>query len=146
MGFVHGEKGRSNGATGEIPGQPGQPLRGGIEETNRPGAKLLQHRSLFRSRQRAVERGGGKAPRAGGGHLILHEGDQRGDDQGRPVTEEGGNLKADRLPTPGGQHGEDVAAFLDRGDHPALEGAERGVTKMAVQQGLKGNGSGHPAR
>jgi hypothetical protein len=61
--------------------------------------------------------------------LILHEGDQRRDDDGEAVAGEGGELEAKRLAATGGEEGEHVFSDEIGLDDFALEGAERGVAE-----------------
>ena len=46
-----------------------------------------------------------------GVHLVLHQGDERADDNGRALLEQGRKLVAQGLATPGGHDDEDVAPF-----------------------------------
>ncbi len=78
----------------------------------------------------------GDAEAEGGelGGLVVHEGDERGDDQRRAAAGEGGELVAEALAGSGGHDEEDVApgggGFADH----LLVGAEVAVTEDAVEE------------
>src|SRR5262249_13890408 len=64
-------------------------------------------------------------------HLILHKGDERRDDDGGLMAEDGGGLIAERFAATGGQDNEGIAAVQD-GSHGLFlerpQGAETPVT------------------
>ena len=68
-------------------------------------------------------------------HLILHQGDERGDDDAESAQGEGGHLEADGLAAAGGQQGERVPPVQD-GEHDVLlQGTERVVAPILLQNG-----------
>ena len=75
----------------------------------------------------AGERGGADADRLGGAELIVHEGDQRGDDDRGAVEHRGGELIGQRLAGAGGHDGERGLAGEDTVDDAALHAAEIGI-------------------
>ena len=87
-------------------------------------------------------------PRADGGRdLILHERDERGDDEGEPARDQRRHLEADRFPAAGGQHRQGVPPGEHRGDDRPLGGPELAVAEVVAQEaaGLV-HGPGHGAR
>jgi hypothetical protein len=68
--------------------------------------------------------------------LILHQRDQRRDDDGEAaVVREGGNLKAERLAAAGRQDDERIAAGENRIHRLALHRPERRVAPVALEEG-----------
>ena len=70
-----------------------------------------------------------------GVHLVLHQGDQRADDQADAGAHQRGHLVAQRLAAAGGHEHERVAAGEDRLDDGFLVAAERVVAPHLLQGG-----------
>ena len=75
----------------------GQRLRSHIQQLRLAGDKVLLHFVDFHFRQRGVQEvcnAHVRAEVANGIHLVLHQGDQRGDDDGRAILHQGRQLIA----------------------------------------------------
>ena len=66
-------------------------------------------------------------------HLVLHQGQERRDDDGEPIEDEGRDLEAERLAATGGKDPEGVAAGEDRLDDTALGRTEVGEAPVALE-------------
>jgi len=74
--------------------------------------------------------------------LVLHEGDEGGDDEGDSVEEEGGELVAEGFAAAGGKDGEGGAVGEEGLDDRLLAVAELGVAEVFLESGLKGGVDG----
>ena len=79
-----------------------------------PSSSRRRTAACSSARESAGEARGRDAPRLGGGHLILHQRDERADHDGEAAEDHRRHLEADRLARPGRQDGERVAAGEDR--------------------------------
>ncbi len=124
MSLVNREQG--NLPTREIRHEPlaGQPFRSDIEQLESAFAKVVVDFSGLRRREAGVEPGGGHASAGQVVDLVLHQGDQRGDDHGQAVEQERRELVAEALAAAGREDGQARPAFKQRGDHPLLALAE----------------------
>ena len=84
-----------------------------------------------------VERGGGEAPRPEGIHLVLHERDERGDDDGGTIQQQRGKLEAERLAGTRGHDCDNVAAFEHCQRDLPLAWAEARHAEALVQRTLQ---------
>jgi hypothetical protein len=66
-------------------------------------------------------------------HLVLHERDQRRDDDARPGARDGRNLEAQGLAAAGGHEHQRIAAAHEGIDHLRLRRAEMLVAENAAQ-------------
>ena len=79
---------------------------------------------------------------AGVGNLVVHQGDERGDNDGNALAHQGGDLVAQRFAAAGG-HQHEGAVALDNGvDDLGLVAAEVGIAEGVLQDLL---GGGHRA-
>src|SRR4029078_9375987 len=69
--------------------------------------------------------------------LILHERDQRRDQQGRAGEQNRRQLKPERLAGSGRHHGQHVVAVQHSADQIFLSGTERRVTEMLLERCAK---------
>ena len=87
------------------------------------------------------------ADHADGVHLVLHQGDEGGDDDGGPFHHQGGELVAQGFSAAGGHQDKRVPPFnqmLDDAQLVTLEGVE---AEKLLQLGLKDGGvEGHSPR
>ncbi len=81
-----------------------------------------------------VEERGLDAVRLEGVDLVLHQGDEGRDDEGEALAEDGGELEAQRLPSPGGQQGEDIATGQSRGHDVFLIGPEARIAEGVLER------------
>ena len=66
-------------------------------------------------------------------HLVLHQSDQRGDDEAETAQGDGRHLKADGLAATGGQQRQRVAPLQHRKDNILLHGTEPVVAPICFQ-------------
>ena len=72
-----------------------------IQQLKPPLTEILNHVVLFKPGEAGVKRRGGDLPLSHASHLILHERDERRNDQGQPRQEGRRQLIAERLTLPG---------------------------------------------
>ncbi len=65
--------------------------------------------------------------------LILHQGNQRGHNNRKPVDNHRRHLESNRLPAPGSHKAEGVVTCQHRIDYLSLHGAERIIAPMPLQ-------------
>jgi len=87
-----------------------------------------------------VEEGGGHAQRPQAVDLVLHEGDEGGDDQRESAPDHGGHPVADALARSGRRHGEHVAAGELSLHDLFLAGPEFPVAEDVFEDRLAGAG------
>ena len=105
-----------------------QALRAYVEEVGlargQPPVRLAARAGL----QVRVEGVGGQARLSRRGDLVVHEGDERGDDEDEPAAQRGGKLVAEALSSSGRQDDQAVLAGQSRRDRLFLKGLERLVS------------------
>ena len=113
-----------------------QPLRGDVEQAAPSGVEIGVDRAPLIRRQRAVERRGRHTARHQTVHLVLHQRDERRDDQPETAVRphQRRHLEAQRLAAAGGQHDDAVAPVEVRLDRGALQGTELAVAPVAGQR------------
>nr|WP_263769547.1 hypothetical protein [Propionivibrio soli] len=124
-------------AASEFAGKLGigtQTLRRSEQKSGRTAAQRFPDLLLARSVECAIERQGADTQRLELVALILHERDERRDDERQPAIKQGGNLVAQRLTGAGRHDGEDVASAKHMFDHPRLAGPEFAKAESLVQQ------------
>ena len=72
-----------------------------IQQLKPPLTEILNHAVLFKPGEAGVKRRGGDLPLSHAGHLILHQSDKRGNDQGQAGQEGCRQLIAERFTLPG---------------------------------------------
>jgi len=111
-----------------------QPLRRDVQQLDAAFAQSLMHQALLLVRKGAVQEGRGDAVALEGLHLVLHQGDERGDHHREPIKRERGDLVAQALATTGRHQHQGITA----GDHMIDDGlllrAEGPVTEVAFEQ------------
>ena len=70
--------------------------------------------------------------------LVLHQGDERADHDGRPFLDQGGQLITQGLATSGRHDDEDILAGHEAFDHLFLRALELVETKKTLQSLLNG--------
>ena len=126
----------------------GEPLRGHVGElVAAPGQGSHAPADLV-AVESAGQVGGGHAPGLEGGHLVVHQGDEGGDDQGRARKEGGGELVGEALAAAGGRH-EQHAPHVEQGLHGLPLAGPEGGESEALQSGVEIDGhhrfEGRPA-
>ena len=100
--------------------------------------------SLLGLIERAIQRRGRDATRLGGGHLVLHERDERRNDDGEAAEDQAGTWKQIDLPPPVGSTAS--VSLPSRTDWMTgdLRGPEFGIPEMVLKQSSGfGHGVGH---
>ena len=109
-----------------------------VEELAVAVGGVVQGRIHFAARHSGVHRYGLDAPLLQVLHLVLHQGDQGGHDQGQAVPHHRRHLEADGLAAAGGKYGESVTS-LQRGSDDFLLHRTEGVVAPPALQNLLGS-------
>ena len=135
--FVDGEQGELAGfAEGVEHGQGAvehQPFGGDVDEVELAGEDRLFDRLRFTSVERRVEHGGTHAELGQCVDLVLHQRDQRRDDDGATRAQQRRNLVAEALAAAGRHQHQGVAATGNVGNDFGLLAAEGGVAENIAQ-------------
>ena len=144
--LVDGEQGDAGrGAPGVA--QPAQPLeeplgheRLGrhVQQVELAGVQGAQHAARLAGLERRVVGGGADAGRQQRVHLVLHQRDERRDDDAGAGADHGGQLVAERLAAAGGHEHERVTAGDQVVDDLLLVRAVLGEAEDLAQQGASG--------
>ena len=124
------EVGKERAKAGE-----GQTLRRHVHESVRARGHPAHPPAYLAAFERGGEEGRGHAARGERLHLIVHQGDQRGDHERRAGPEGRGELIREALATPGGRHEEEPAVPEERLDRLALAGPELSVPEPGEPRG-----------
>ncbi len=114
-----------------------QALGGHIEQIEFAVQQLLLDGARGFGIQRGIEKGGAHPGLLERRHLVLHERDQRRDDQPGSRQGDGRNLEAQRLAAAGGHEHQRIAAVHQRVDHLRLRRAELFVTEDGAEDGKR---------
>ena len=117
----------------------GETLRRDVQQLRPPLEDAALRVGGLLRRERAVDVARADAVRVQRVHLVLHQRDQRRDDERGPVEHQRGELVAERLPAAGGHQREAVLPVEDVRDDVLLHRAEP-VVAEAVFQELAGCG------
>ena len=146
--FVDGEQGDGGGALAVEPAQAleeavgHEPLGGHVEQVELAAVQAAEHAARFVGVERRVVEGGPHAGGEQGVDLVLHEADQRRDDDAHAGPHDGRDLEAERLAAAGGHEHEGVAAVDQVLDDLLLVGAELAKAEDVAQHGRGGRGAG----
>ncbi len=110
-------------------------LGGDVEQLQLAPGGALERILLLRDGDEGVHRGGRDATGDEAVDLVLHQRDERTDDQREARQEQRGDLVADALARARRHHAEDVAAREHGGDDLALTGPEAREAESLPQQG-----------
>ena len=146
MGFVDGNEGGL--ALGEHGGEAGDAhaFGGDEEEVEVAGEVVAAGLAGVVAGEAGVNAGDAEAEGGELGGLVVHEGDEGGDDEGGAAAREGGELVAEGLSGAGGHDEQDVAAGGGGFADELLVGAEVAVAEDAVEEVGEGFGLGGDAR
>ena len=134
MGLVHRHQGQGQTPGGGEKGLRLQPLRGHIEDAVGPLRQPPANGVLLLKGQGAVQVGRRDAQGFQGHHLVLHQGNQRGDHQGNPLQQQGGNLVAQGFSPAGGHNAHHVPPGQDAVNKGLLPGPEAVVPEVLFQR------------
>ena len=115
----------------------GDALGRDVEQLEVAPERAAPHLAGLLRGHRAVQAAGGDAAGAERVHLVLHQRDQRRDDQRQPVAGERRKLVAERLPAAGGHEHHRVPSGERRPDGPLLERPEIVVTEVPPELGAE---------
>ena len=102
-----------------------EPLRRHVDQPVVAGRHAFQPGILLGQRERTVDERHGDFERLELIDLVLHQGDERGDNQRQPIQDQGRQLVAEALPPARGHHAETVAACQHGRNDFLLAGPER---------------------
>ena len=111
-----------------------EPLRGDEEEVELPVEVVAADLTGGQPVDPRVDPLGGETQSPEARRLVLHEGDEGGDDERRPCARDPRELVAERLPGPGRHDEERVFPLRHRTADRLLEGAERVVAEDLLQR------------
>ena len=139
MGFVDGDEGWL--FAGEHLGEAGDAHALGCDEEELKGAGEIVATCVAGLFPRKAGMDAGDAQAGGGelGGLVVHEGDQRGDDQRGSSAGDGGELVAEGLAGSGGHDEQDVAAFGGGAADGLLIGRGRQGSRRSGGGGFRGS-------
>ena len=148
MGLVNGKKAQKPplGQRTHLRQEPGggQALGCGIQQGQGSGQQAFLNRLGGFPRQAGVQIGGGHAQLVQCPHLVVHQGDQGGDHDGRaqarPLSNNRRHLVAQGLAAAGGHQHQGVVAVDDPLDDGFLGASELVVAKNALQHRMGGGG------
>ena len=147
VGLVDRKECGANTLLLELGGEPREPLGRDVEQPEGPIGEPAPDGFPLPVFQRAVQRGRRDTPSGCGRDLILHERDQRGDDEGEAARDQRRHLEANRFPPAGGQYRQGIPAGEHGGDDRPLGGAKVAVTEMVAQEAAGFvHGHGHGTR
>ena len=116
-----------------------EPLGGHVQQLEKTRAEPFGDLACFRKGKRGVQPGRLDAPAAQKVDLVLHQRDERRDDQGDTLQRQGGKLVAERLAAAGREDGQRRLPGQQRLDHRPLAGAELREAKRGVEQISRGH-------
>ena len=114
-----------------------QALGGDIQQLEPAGGELLLYRGSLPRRQTRVQGPGRKAASPQHVDLILHQGDERGDDDRGSFEQQRRELETERFPRSGGHDGYEVSPLENREGGVALSGPECGKPEPLVKRALQ---------
>ena len=115
-----------------------QPFRRDIEQVEPSGIELAPDAALLLRVEIGMQRAGGDAKLAQRRHLVVHQRDQRGDDDGGAGAAQRGHLVADAFAAAGRHQHQRVAAGQQMVDGLRLQAAEGGETEDTLQYRVRG--------
>jgi len=139
VGFVNGKEGDLHLLQPLQEGIAHQTFRRHIEQLQLAVVQPRQHLACLAFGKGGVVAGRGNAVGYEGVHLVLHQRDQRGDDDADAGTVQGRDLVAERLAAAGRHQDKGVLPADQPVDDLLLQGAEGVVTEDGLQ-GLAGRG------
>ena len=114
-----------------------EPLGGDVEQLQRAVPHVVKDLHGLRCTQRGIEPGGGDATSLQRLHLILHQSDERRDDERDAVHEQRRKLVAEGFTRTGGKKGQRTPPGEQRLHHLLLAGAESRMAEVLFQGGVE---------
>ena len=145
MRFVHHDQADA-AFTDDAAQRAFEPFGSDVHQFQLAATQLRQGSLALVALQAGVDHGGAKAEPHQRVHLILHERDERRNDQHRSRQDSGRNLEGDRLAGAGRHDADAVAAAQHRIDEMSLAGAELAVPEHLFEHLLRVGHLGGNAR
>ena len=134
VGLVHSDEGDPRLPCKLPEGCGVQSLGSHVDHPVHAQARPLRGQIHLPGRQGAVQVGRGNPRALQGRHLILHQGDQRGNHQRHAIKHQRGNLVAQALARAGGHHAQAVPALKQRIHQHFLPRTEAVVAEVVLQR------------
>ena len=141
MRFVNGEQADFHRRDPVEKARAEQAFRCDVQQFQRAGTRGARHGACLLGVLGRIEEGRGDAKFGQCGNLVLHQCDQRADDDGQSAAHQRGNLEAQGLAATGRHQHQRMLSFGNVADDVGLRAAEIRVTKY-VAQDLAGVGKG----
>ena len=141
VGLIDSHERRTGALQGGTEAGGPEALRGDVDETVEAPGEVVETGCLLVPGDRRVHERRRDAGGLEGVHLVLHERDQRRDDQGDPAQDERRHLVADALARAGRHDRHGVPAGQQRIDGLALARPEGGVAEDVAEDLIRGAGA-----
>ena len=136
VGLVDGDERDVHAHDAQTEGLRGEPLGGDVEELHVAVDAVVQRDVDLPRREPRVDGHGRDAPCAQAVHLVLHQGDERRNDDGQSVAGHRWHLVGERLAAAGGHQRQRVAPLHDGENDLPLHGAELPEAPPAGEGGV----------
>lgn len=136
MGLVDGQQRDLHPLDAQPEGVGREPLGGDVEELHVAVGAVVQRNVDLAGREARVDRHGRNVQRAQPVDLVLHQGDEGGDDDAEPLAGHRRDLVGERLAAAGGHQRERIAPLQHRADNLLLYGPEGVVAPVLLQDGM----------
>ena len=147
MGLVHRIEGDFHAFEQRDVLRFGERFRRYVQEFGHPPQQIFLHLLHLRPGQGRVQEVGDAVfsglEAADGIYLVFHQGDQGGDDDGRPLHQQGRQLVAKGLAAAGGHEYKGIVPGNQVADDVFLVPFERIIAKESLQFGMQGGGIYH---
>jgi hypothetical protein len=117
-----------------------QPLRREVEKPHLARRHLAPDGDILIPVRRGIDGLSRNTRQLQRGHLVLHQRDERRNDDGKPAPRQRRHLVAQRLAGPRRHHRQHVPAFKQSRDDPLLPEAERFIAECLAQDVVRGHG------
>ena len=136
VGLVDGQQRDLHPLDAQPEGVGREPLGGDVEELHVAVGAVVQRNVDLAGREARVDRHGRNVQRAQPVDLVLHQGDEGGDDDAEPLAGHRRDLVGERLAAAGGHQRERIAPLQHRADNLLLYGPEGVVAPVLLQDGM----------
>ena len=133
VGLIDGQQRDVHAHDTQAEGLGGQPFGGDVEELYVAVDAVVEGDVDLAGREPRVDRHGGDVPRPEAVHLVLHQGDERRDDDAQPLAGHRRDLVGERFAAARGHERQRVAPLHGGADDLLLHGAERRESPVAAQ-------------
>src|SRR6266545_3352712 len=131
VGLVHRHQGDAEVSEQAAETRIGEALRGDVGQLEGAGPDAAETLAHLRGGERRGQEGGGNPPPFEGLHLVVHERDERGDDEGGAGKQAGRELVDQALPAAGGSHEQEPALREQGKDGLSLAGTELRIAEAS---------------